>query len=188
MLKEKTLDDYKRLSYKIIIEEISDESGTEFMAYTQELGKYSCYGKGSSIEEAVSDYHTVKDDFIEYLFDNKKPIPEPVIQTEEPLPNGVITLRTTPVMHAQLMRQAKDNNVSLNQYLNQIICGASVVNDVKAHFDQKIQYICDRMSASFDAFYGWMRDGIQIDQDKSEAQVRKYKIPEAKMFWPGRRK
>jgi len=184
MPKKKTLNDFKRLSYKIIIETINDEFGTEFMAYTKELGKYSCYGKGNTIPEAVSDFRITKDEFIEYLFDNHKPIPEPVIQSEEPLPNGVITLRTTPIMHAQLIQQAKESGISLNQYLNQIISSSSAINDVKIHFDKQIQLVCDRMSANFDVFYGWMRDGFQLEQDKSEARVRKYKIPEAEMFWP----
>jgi len=188
MLNKKTLDDFKQLSYKIIIETINDEFGTEFMAYTRELGKYSFYGKGRTIQEAVSDFQIIKDEFIEYLFDNNKPIPEPITQSDEPLPNGVITLRTTPVMHAQLIQQAKDNNVSLNQYLNQMISGASAVNDVKNHFDRQIQYVCDRMSANFDAFYGWMHGGIQLEQDKYDSVVRKYKTPEGEKFWPGRRK
>jgi len=183
MLKRKSLDDYKKLFYKIIIEAITDKSGTDYMAYTHELGKYSCYGTGKTEGEAIASFKDEKDDFLEYLYDAKKPIPEPVVEQEEPLPNGVITLRTTPVLHAQLVNQAKQNNVSLNQYLNQILSSTSAVNDVKNHIDKRLQYVCDRMAANFDAFYGWMRDRIMIEKEKIATSVRKYKTDETDQFF-----
>ena len=187
MSAQKELDYYKNLEYRIITEPVIDEFGKEYMSYCKELGKYSCYGTGRTQSEAVNNFINDKDEFIEYLYDNNKPIPEPVIQPDEPLPNGVITLRTTPVMHAQLILQSKENGVSLNQYLNQMISSSSAINDVKIHFDRQIGYVCDRMSANFDAFYGWMHAGIQLEQDKSEARLRKYKTREGEMSWPGRR-
>ncbi len=188
MLHKKDLAYYQNLDYKVIIESVNDEFGKEYIAYCNELGKYSCYGTGKTQAEAVTKFLRDKDEFIEYLYDENKPIPEPIIQTEEPLPNGVITLRTTPVMHAQLIRQAKDSNISLNQYLNQIISSTSAVIDLKSHFDRQIQFICDRMSANFEAFYGWMRNGIQIENSKSDSFIRKYRTPEGEMFSSSRRK
>ena len=76
MLKRKSLGYYKNLSYKIILETITDESGTDYMAYTHELGKYSCYGVGKTEKEAIANFKNEKDDFLEYLYDTKKPIPE----------------------------------------------------------------------------------------------------------------
>jgi len=185
---KKDLAYYQNLDYKVIIESVNDEFGKEYIAYCNELGKYSCYGTGKTLTEAVEKFLQDKNEFIEYLFDEQKPIPEPIIQTEEPLPNGVITLRTMPVMHAQLICQAKESTVSLNQYLNQIIGNASAVAEMKNHFDRQIQYVCDRMTANFEAFYGWMRDGIQIEKSKSDSFIRKYRTPEGEMFSSAGRK
>ena len=182
MLKRKSLDDYKKLPYKIIVEAITDESGTDYMAYTHELGKYSCYGTGKTESEAIASFKNEKDDFLEYLYDAQKPIPEPVIEQEEPLPNGVITLRTTPVLHAQLINQAKQNNVSLNLYLNQIISSASAAKDVKDFFKQEMASMCERIEANFTYFYQWAHRNIEIQTNQRRKSIAKYIIPERDFY------
>jgi len=87
MLVQKDLDYYKNLDYRIIIELVTDEYGKEYMAYSHELGKYSCYGTGKTKADAIDNYQVEKDEFIEYLFENNKPIPEPTIEQVEPFGN-----------------------------------------------------------------------------------------------------
>jgi len=171
---KKDLNYYKGLDYKIITEAIIDELGKEYRAYCNELGKYSCYGTGKTQIEAIDKFIRDKNEFIEFLYEQKKPIPEPVIQSEESLPNGTITFRTLPVLHKQLLEQAKQNSVSLNLYLNYIVNSASVVNDVKAELKQEMRSTCERIEANFTNFYRWAQKDIQFAIEKSTSSVSKY--------------
>ena len=178
MSAKKDLNYYRNLDYKIITEVVNDEFGKEYIAYCNELGKYSCYGIGATPTQAIEKFLSDKDEFIELLFDGKKPIPEPVIQQETSLPNGIITFRTTPVLHGQLNSQAQQNNVSLNLYLNQIVSSASTANDVKAELKQEMRSTCERIEANFTNFYRWAQKDIQFETEKPRGSISRYRTPE----------
>jgi predicted HicB family RNase H-like nuclease len=171
---KKDLNFYKNLEYKIITEAVIDEFGKEYIAYCYELGKYSCYGTGKTQIEAIEKFIKDKNEFIELLIEQKKPIPEPIIQSEESLPNGTITFRTLPVLHKQLLEQAKQNSVSLNLYMNYIVNSASVVNDVKSELKQEMRSTCERIEANFTNFYRWAQKDVQFEREKSKSAVSKY--------------
>jgi uncharacterized UPF0146 family protein len=139
MLK-KDLIYYKSLKYKIIIEEQKFEDETWFIAYTNELGKYACYGKGNSEIEALNSFVKEKDAFIEYLFNNNKDIPEPEINTEKAY-SGVFNVRTSSIIHAKLVNQAKELNISLNLYLNQILAAAVENKKIEFYLNEKFSEI-----------------------------------------------
>lgn len=119
----KNLQYYKTLAYKIIIEPEEFENDKWFVAYADEFGKYSCYGRGDTPEEAIKNFYEEKDNFLEYLYNSKKNIPEPKHYN---IPNysGVFNVRTSPIIHAELVKQATNLNISLNLYLNQILSAA----------------------------------------------------------------
>ena len=75
MYAKKDLKYYQNQEYKIIIESVTDEYGKEYIAYCNELGKYSCYGTGVTQIEAINKFLQDKNEFIEYLFDEKKAYP-----------------------------------------------------------------------------------------------------------------
>ncbi len=122
-MSNKNLQYYKTLSYKIIVEPEEFENEKWFTAYTDEFGKYSCYGRGNTPEEAIKNFYEEKNNFIEYLYNNNKKIPEPKSYT---IPNysGVFNVRTSPIIHSELVKQASNLNISLNLYLNQILSAA----------------------------------------------------------------
>jgi len=90
---------YKNLEYNIIIEKEMDEDDQWFIAYANELGKYSCYGRGDTREEAIGSFLEEKDVFLEYLFNEGLEIPEPKKKPEDKH-SGFFNVRTSSHIHA----------------------------------------------------------------------------------------
>ena len=76
-MSNKDLKYYKYLTYNIIFEKQEIDGETWFIAFTNELGKFACYGRGETQIEALNSFMVEKDVFIEYLFSEGKEIPEP---------------------------------------------------------------------------------------------------------------
>lgn len=140
------LEYYKNLHYNIIIEKQTDEDTGEFsfMAYADELGKMSCYGVGDTEIEALESFKTEKDAFIDYLFNVAKPIPIPKSKEENSF-SGVFNVRTSPKIHYTLVKQAEEQNISLNLYLNQILSNAISEFSIQDLLTGKMQEICDKI-------------------------------------------
>jgi predicted RNase H-like HicB family nuclease len=122
-MSEKNLAYYKEVEYNIIIQRQESDGESWFIAYTEELGKFACYGRGETKVEALSSFLEEKDVFIEYLFNEGLDIPEPKSEEIEKY-SGFFNVRTSPQLHANLIAQAKEQKVSLNLYVNQIIAAA----------------------------------------------------------------
>ncbi len=114
-------EDLKKLDYNIQIEKENYEDEKWYIAYAKELGKYSCYGKGDTPEEAVHNFLKEKDQFIEDLYQQGLPVPLPENSIDTESFSGVFNVRTSPLIHAKLVYQAKQQGISLNLYLNQIL-------------------------------------------------------------------
>ena len=115
------LDYLKSLDYRFIVEKDSFENETWYIAYAEELGKKACFGEADTPEEAVRCFYQNKEDFIEMLYNLGKKIPEPEPPIDYSGCNGNISVRTTPQTHAQLLREAKRANTSLNLYINNLL-------------------------------------------------------------------
>ena len=76
-MSNKNLDYYKGLVYTVIVEKQEMDGKCWFIAYTNELGKYACYGRGENQVESLNSFLEEKDGFIDYLFKEGKSIPEP---------------------------------------------------------------------------------------------------------------
>jgi len=133
----KNLDYYKNLDYKIIIEQDNYEDEKWFIAYSNELGKNACYGKGETEIEAVKSFLEEKDIFIEYLYNNDKKIPEPKKYSEKEF-SGVFNVRTSKIIHEKLVNQASEQGISLNLYLNQILASATENKEFENKLSDKI--------------------------------------------------
>lgn len=140
------LEYYKNLHYNIIVEKQADEETEEFsfMAYAEELGKMSCYGVGDTEIEALESFKIEKDAFIEYLFKAKKPIPIPKSKDENSY-SGIFNVRTSPKIHYTLVKQAEQQNVSLNLYLNQILSNAISEFSLHESLNEKIVEISNKI-------------------------------------------
>jgi predicted HicB family RNase H-like nuclease len=116
---EKTLEHYMALPYVIEITPIKESLGGGFSATIPQLGRFAIVGDGDTIEEALVNLQSAKRErFSEYL---KKglTIPEPVEEQESF--SGRFLTRVPKALHAQLVENAKENGVSLNQFVNYLL-------------------------------------------------------------------
>lgn len=115
----KSLNYYKSLDYSINIQSKEMDGEKWYVAYCNEFGVNACHGIGSTTQEALGSFLHEKDAFIEFLFAKGEFIPEPTqVETSN---SGVFSVRTSPWLHSTLICQAKENGVSLNQYINQLL-------------------------------------------------------------------
>jgi predicted RNase H-like HicB family nuclease len=143
-MSNKDLKYYKALDYNIIIEKEVEDGESWFIAYANELGKFACYGRGETQTEALNSFIEEKNAFIEFLFSNGKFIPVPKQEEAERF-SGVFNVRTSPAIHANLVNQAKEMDISLNLYLNQIIAAAVEKKSIGNVLLNKLFEICNKL-------------------------------------------
>ncbi|MGA3287143.1 MAG: toxin-antitoxin system HicB family antitoxin [Bacteroidota bacterium] len=112
----KNLDHYLELNYRTEIEHIPAKLGGGYSACIPLLGRESVLGDGESVEEALQNLEIVKKEFFNYCIEKGTNIPEP----NEGIENysGKFIVRVARELHRKLVAKAKENNVSLNQYIN----------------------------------------------------------------------
>lgn len=140
----KDLKDYQNLEYGIRIELINESENPTYLAFSEELGKYACYGTGDTHAEAIQSFLEEKNLFIEYLFNAGENIPEPKIATNEHF-SGYFNVRTSPIIHARLVSQARELDISLNLYLNQILSSATEKKGIENCILDKLSEICGKI-------------------------------------------
>ncbi len=164
----KDLGYYKKLHYNVIIEKQEYQGESWYIAYAEELGKYACYGRGNSEAEALKSFNEEKELFIEYLFNEGKNIPEPKDREKSKF-SGIFNVRTSSIIHSKLVNQAKELNISLNLYLNQILATAVERKHVEMQVIDKLTEISEKIDKyhfvitelmdfkdnDFQAKYGW---------------------------------
>ena len=112
---KKDLNYYMSLPYRIEVEPISPEDGGGFAASMPQLGKYSVVADGETPEEAIRNLEEIKRErFSEYIHQGVA-IPEP--QRHEEQYSGKFVLRIPKYLHRELASAARENDVSLNQFL-----------------------------------------------------------------------
>ncbi|NPV42705.1 MAG: toxin-antitoxin system HicB family antitoxin [Firmicutes bacterium] len=113
----KTLEYYLSLEYPFKIEVIpKEEGGGYFITYPDLPG---CMSDGETIEEAIKMGEDAKRCWIETALEKGIEIPEPFSYGNKY--NGRITLRAPKSLHKQLVEEAQEEGVSLNQYLLYLI-------------------------------------------------------------------
>jgi predicted HicB family RNase H-like nuclease len=187
MLQRKNLSYYQAFDYTIIVEKETQDNESWYIAYSTELGKHACYGRGNSPEEAVESYKNEKYDFINFLFQNRKPIPEPEERIEEVLLSGFFNVRTTPELHTLLAKHANIQGVSLNQYVNILLASKSGGQQVSMQhqdclqrIEKKLDFHHSFVTRKLDySFKGWP----DRDQVINPMEALNYS-PEAEYFQP----
>jgi predicted HicB family RNase H-like nuclease len=142
---KRDLNYYQKLKYKVIIERNEDEGYVWYHAYTKELGKFSCYGSGETADEAVQKFYEIKDEFLDHLFSEDLKVPEPEDEGAIEKYSGTFNVRTSKVIHFLLSRQAYENEVSMNAYLNQILATAVGVEEHEQKTNIKIRDLTKKM-------------------------------------------
>jgi len=115
---KKDLAFYLGLNYKIEISAIPGEDGGGFEACIPELGKYAFRGYGKTIHAALKDLNEIKTGNFEEYLQTGIQIPDPVAKSSF---RGEFLLRMPPVVHKELSEAARDDGMSLNQYINFLI-------------------------------------------------------------------
>lgn len=107
---EKNLNYYMSLPYTVIINKVNDEGQEYYYGKIAELD--GCHTTADTIEELVQELEEVKKDHIEIKLEYGDPIPEP-----NDMPSGKIVLRMPKTLHWRLAGEAKQEGISLNQYM-----------------------------------------------------------------------
>ena len=119
---KRDLDYYLNLPYRIEIVP-SPEGG--YAAKVVELP--GCISQGQTLEEVAVNIEDAKVCWLEVALEESMPIPEPMLNNEEY--SGKMVVRMPKSMHRLLVERAKEENISLNQYINyQLARGIGIEN------------------------------------------------------------
>ncbi len=103
----------------------------EFEAYQMEVENHifwvakskflnGCLGQGDTLNEAVSELEANENEWLSSAKEYNIPIPERTARRQS-IYSGKVSLRFSPLMHAEAAENAKQMNISLNQYINDAI-------------------------------------------------------------------
>ncbi len=138
----KNLEYYLNLPYTIEVKPIHDEMGGGYMATLPELGKFAIIGDGETIQEAIGDLTASKERVFSGFIEEGINIPEPR-NTEDY--SGKFFVRVPRSLHRDLSKNAKDEGVSLNQYVSYLLSTAFersyIIAEMKEHFHCLTQQI-----------------------------------------------
>ena len=162
---EKQLEKYINLPYRMEIEEVMDEDGKYFYASIPELGKFTCYASGATVQEAVDNLKNVKEIIIEDLLKSGKEVPLPR-KEEEILPSGKFVVRISPRLHARLIDQAKEEKISLNLLVNELLATRLSYREILKNIDVKLKYKNDNKNGEDKSPCGKETEIKGIEQDK----------------------
>ena len=104
-------EEYVKLPYTRIIQEINDESGHYFYGRIMELD--GCQSTGDTLEELYKNLNEALEGYIETKLENNLDISLPVNQEDY---SGKFEVRLPKSLHMRLVLEAEKEGVSLNQY------------------------------------------------------------------------
>ena len=111
-MNNKDLDYYLHLPYPVRIYPEPDGSG-----YTAEVPDLpGCLTCAETLEELWDMIEDAKRGWLELALEDGDPIPEPSLPTAD-LPSGKLTLRLPRSLHHKLAERAREEGVSLNQFI-----------------------------------------------------------------------
>lgn len=108
-----TIKDYMELPYNINIRHIRDESGEYYFATVNELD--GCMSDGKTIEEAAKNIRKAMESWLETCLEKKYKVPVPENDVEKF--SGKFNVRLPKSLHGEVVTNAKNEGVSLNQYI-----------------------------------------------------------------------
>jgi predicted HicB family RNase H-like nuclease len=114
----KNLDYFMTLPYRIELQEISQDLGGGFSVCVPALGRYAVHADGETVLEALEKLEEIKRDRLAAYLEADVTIPEP--EKEENF-SGKFVLRIPKYLHRELSIKARQNNVSLNQFVASLL-------------------------------------------------------------------
>ena len=108
----KNMEYYLKLNYDIKLRKLTEDEGGGWLAQIPLLP--GCMSDGDRPEEALANIEDAKKCWIETCLELGRPVPEPI--TDEH--SGQLRIRIPKTLHRILAERAKEENISLNQYIN----------------------------------------------------------------------
>lgn len=108
----KDLNYYLNLNYEIKIRKLTSEEGGGWLAEIPLLP--GCISDGETPEEAIFNISDAKKCWVETCLELGRPVPEPLTGDF----SGQLRIRMPKSLHRVLSEKAREENISLNQYIN----------------------------------------------------------------------
>ena len=121
-------------------------------------------GQGNTPEEAIAELEENENTWLEFAPEMGLEIPEAKIVTPRKKYSGRFALRISPVMHEVAASHAKDQAVSLNQYVSDAI---SYYNGALDAIEKKAAFISNSIMTSRTFKYDPSQKVVKIDFNKS---------------------
>ncbi|HHY24994.1 MAG TPA: toxin-antitoxin system HicB family antitoxin [Clostridiaceae bacterium] len=112
-----SLEEYKKMDYPNRIEKLHPEDGGGYYITYPDLP--GCSSDGETVEEAIKMGEDARICWIETAYETGREIPLPFSYIDNY--KGRITVRVPKTMHKELIEEADEEGISLNQYLIYII-------------------------------------------------------------------
>ena len=104
-------NEYLKLPYHIVIQYITDESGSYYFATVREFD--GCMSHGDTYTEAFENIQKAMELWIEAKLEGGFQVPLPMDDNQY---SGKFVLRIPKTLHARLAMEAEKEGISLNQY------------------------------------------------------------------------
>ena len=104
------IEDYMKLPYTRLVQEMNDESGHYFYGRILELD--GCQSTGDTLEELYQGLNEAMEGYLEVKLENNLPVPIP--ETVDKY-SGKFVVRLPRSLHQRLVIEAEKEGVSLNQ-------------------------------------------------------------------------
>jgi predicted HicB family RNase H-like nuclease len=150
---KKNLDYYMKLPYTIEVIPIPESQGGGYTARLPQIGRFAITGDGETPEEAINSLEIAKRErFAEYL-EKGIEIPEPEEEKEEY--SGRFIVRLPKILHRMLVADAKENQISLNQYINYLLTSNYHLDRQEKQFETIIGEINTMKNAIWGVTYSY---------------------------------
>lgn len=170
-MKEKSLEYYMGLPYKIELVQIPMDEGGGWMARLPQFGEAVIIGDGETEHEAIDDLRRAQEDRFEYYLANGYKIPEP--EGEQGEFSGRFLVRMPSDLHRNLAVQAERNRVSLNTHIVSLLSGSFVWESVAAEIKSMSKRIFEHPVFSFEISPTFIESDVFEDQqDQCEVKTR----------------
>ena len=107
-----TVKEYMELPYTRVIKKVNDETDTYYFGTILELD--GCMSDGETLDELYANLNEAMEGYIQVKLENGFPIPLPESSDSY---SGKFNLRIPKSLHQSLAIRAKEQGVSLNQYI-----------------------------------------------------------------------
>ncbi len=128
-----------------------------------------CVGQGDTVIEAVQELEINEDEWIEMAKELNVEVPEPSVESLDAY-SGKFVVRVSPVIHKEASECAKQQGISLNQYVNNAILTANVSNITTGLIDRKLNELVKEVRSMKTSGY---RSANMVCEDMFEYKTEK---------------